>query len=172
MLKMNLQTFADEIAGKIDRKYMAHFLDASFGEGAENYVRLGNDLEEYKVDLNPSTESKTNILGETTFKHNGYETSSEAEPYYATVEDPLFKHLQLIVDTLSKDDTCKTKSLEVHLWEGDETAGFTAVQQECYVVPKSYGGDISGYQIPFTVYYVGTKVKGKYIPSAKKFTAD
>ena len=31
---------------KIERRYMAHYLNAGFG-GAENYCRLGADLEEY-----------------------------------------------------------------------------------------------------------------------------
>lgn len=54
----------------------------------------------------------------------------------------------------------------------DETAGYTAWKQECYVIPTSYGGDTSGYQIPFTVNYVGERVKGKYVPKTKKFTPD
>lgn len=32
---------------KIERKYMAHFLNAAFGSGTASYCRLGNDLEEY-----------------------------------------------------------------------------------------------------------------------------
>ena len=160
------------ITGKIDRKYMAHLLDASFGGDTPNWTRLGKDLEEYTVELNPDTENFKNILGESSFKHNGYEVSSDADPFYAEVGDPLFEQLQKIIDERATDDTCKTKSLEVHLWEGDETAGYTAWQQDCYVVPSSYGGDTSGYQIPFTVNYVGERTKGKYVLSTKKFTAD
>lgn len=157
------------VTGKIDRKYMAHLIDASFGEGTAEWVRLGKDLEEYNVELNPDTESVPNILGQVSFKHNGYEVSSEADPYYAEDGDPLFEHLQLIVDERAKDDTCKTNSLEVHMWEGAETS-YAAYQQECYVVPTSYGGDTSGYQIPFTVHYTGDRVKGTYNASTKTFT--
>lgn len=158
------------VTGNIDRKYMAHMLDASFGEGTASWVRLGKDLEEYSVELNPDTETSKNILGESTFKHNGYEVSADADPFYAEVGNPLFERLQQIVDERAKDDTCKTDSLEVHLWEGDETAGYTAWKQECHVIPTSYGGDTSGYQIPFTVYYTGERVKGTYNPSTKAFT--
>lgn len=159
------------VTGKIERKYMAHMLDASFGGSDPNYVRLGKDLEEYNVELNPDTETSKNILGESTFKHNGYEVSADADPYYAVVGDPLFEKLQEIVDNRHTGDQCKTTALEVHLWDGDETAGFTAYRQECYVVPNSYGGDTSGYQIPFTVYYTGERVKGTYNPTDKTFTA-
>lgn len=172
MMKFNLQIFAGEVTGKIDRKYMAHFLDASFGGSGATYTRLGTDLEEYQVELNPDTETRKNILGESSFVHNGYEISSEADPYYAVVGDPLFLKLQEIVDNRYKDDHCKTKALEVHLWDGDATAGYVAYQEDCYVVPTSYGGDTSGYQIPFTVSYVGNRVKGKYKPADKSFTAD
>lgn len=160
------------VTGKIDRKYMAHFIDASFGGVSAKYVRLGKDLEEFSVELNPETEQKTNIIGETTFKHNGYEASAEADPYYAEVGDPLFERLQKIVDERAKDDTCKTSALEVHLWDGDEDAGYKAVKQDCYVIPTSYGGDTSGYQIPFSVNYVGERTMGTYDPKTGEFTAD
>lgn len=32
---------------KIERKYMAHYLNAAFGSGDASYTRLGSDLEEY-----------------------------------------------------------------------------------------------------------------------------
>ena len=158
------------ITGKIARKYMAHFLDSTFGGNTPSWYRIGADLEEYNVEMNPDTELKKNILGETSFTHNGYEVSGEAEPYYAVVGDALFEKLQNIIDTMANDDTCKTSALEVHLWDGDETAGFKAVKQDCYVVPTSYGGDTSGYQIPFTVNYVGPRVSGTYKNGT--FTAD
>ena len=33
-----------EVKGKIARKYMAHFLDSSFGDETASYTRLGKDL--------------------------------------------------------------------------------------------------------------------------------
>lgn len=156
---------------KIERKYMAHLLDASFGEGKAEWVRIGKDLEEFNVELNPDTETSKNILGETIFRHNGYEESADAEPYYADPDDPLFAPLQEIVDTRATGDACKTKALEVHMWEGTGEE-YEAYQQDCYVVPTSYGGDTSGYQIPFSVYYVGGRTKGTYNATAKTFTEE
>lgn len=161
------------VTGKIDRKYMAHFLDAGSlcGGLTPKYERLGKDLEEYNIELNPDTETSKNILGETTFKHNGYEASSEADPFYAETDSDLFKALQKIVDERLKDDNLKTKAVEVHLWTEETSGAYEAYQQECYVVPTSYGGDTSGYQIPFTVNYVGERVKGTFNPTTKAFTA-
>lgn len=162
------------VTGKIDRKYMAHYIDAGSlcGGPAPKYERLGKDLEEYNVELNPDTETSKNILGESTFKHNGYEVSSDADPFYADTTSDLFTALQKIVDGRLKDDNLKTKAVEVHLWTEAATGEYEAYQQECYVVPTSYGGDTSGYQIPFTVNYVGERVKGKFDISSDTFTAD
>lgn len=53
---------------KLERKYMAHYLNAHFandGEGDASYVRLGKDLEEYSPELSANVEKKSNILGQT-----------------------------------------------------------------------------------------------------------
>lgn len=161
------------VTGKIARKYMAHYIDASFGGSTANWYRIGKDLEEYNVEMNPDTEVRKNILGESSFVHNGYEISADADPYYAVVGDALFEKLQTIIDTQANDDTCKTDILEVHLWdEGSTTGTFVAYKQEAYVVPTSYGGDTSGYQIPFTVNYTGTKIAGKFSTTNNTFTPD
>lgn len=162
------------VTGKIDRKYMAHYIDAGSlcGETTSKYERLGKDLEEYNVELNPDTETSKNILGESTFKHNGYEVSSDADPFYADTTSNLFTALQKIVDGRLKDDNLKTKAVEVHLWTEAEEGKYEAYQQDCYVVPTSYGGDASGYQIPFTVNYTGERVKGKFDIDSNTFTAD
>ena len=103
---------------------------------------------------------------------NGYEVSSDADPFYADTTSDLFGALQKIVDGRLKDDNLKTKAVEVHLWTEATAGKYEAYQQECYVVPTSYGGDTSGYQIPFTVNYTGERVKGKFDISSGTFTAD
>lgn len=160
------------IEGKIDRKYMGHLVDAGLlchGTTSE-WERLGSDLEEYNIDLSPDIETKKNILGQSSVHINGYEESSEANPYYADTKSKLFPKLQEIVDYRHKDDNCRTNALEVHLWEGDMENGYVAWQQECYVIPTSYGGDNSGYQIPFGVHYFGERTKGIF--KDKTFTPD
>ena len=156
-----------QITGKIARKYMAHFLDASFMGTTPVLYRLGSDLEAFNVELNPSTEQRQNILGENTFTHSGYEISATVEPYFAVVGDALFEKLQAIVDGQKTDDSLKTYAYEVHLWQtGSGEGKFEAYRQEVYVVPTSYGGDTTGYQIPFEVHYVGEKVLGDFTPAS------
>lgn len=160
------------VEGKIDRKYMGHFIDAGSlcGGQTPKYERLGKDLEEYNVELNPDTETSKNILGESTFKHNGYEVSSDADPYYADTTSALFEKLQKIIDERLKDDNLKTDAVEVHLWKESVSGKYEAYKQACYIVPTSYGGDTSGYQIPFTVNYVGERTKGTFDTETGAFT--
>ena len=162
---------ADTVTGKIARKYMAHFVDTNFGAQTASFYRLGKDLEEYTVALNPDVTVFKNILGETNLTNNGYQRGGSAAPFYCEVGDPLFEKLQGFVDTEPTDDTLKTTVVEVHLWDEGSTAGtYTAFSQPCYIVPTSYGGDTSGYQIPFDIHYVGERTAGTFDLATKTFT--
>ena len=74
---------------KIQRKYMAHYLNAAFSDPEASYVRLGNDLEEYAPELSANVEKKANILGQTTVVIDSYQKQGEVSPYYAEEGAPL-----------------------------------------------------------------------------------
>lgn len=163
------------MAGKIERKYMAHYVDtANLGTTtatSASWYWLGDDFEEYNIELNPDTEQRKNIKGETAFDFNGYEPSSSGDPFYAREGDALFAKLQDIIDNRYQGDQCLTDTLEVHMWEEGSTSGtYVTYKQPAYIVPTSYGGDTSGYQIPFDVTYVGKRVKGTFNPTSGSFT--
>ena len=155
---------------KIERKYMAHYLNAAFGSGDASYTRLGSDLEEYSPELTANVEKKSNIVGESTVTINGYQKQGEVSPYYAEPGDPLFERLQAIIDGDLVLDDLKTDIVEVKLWDKDTAGAYPAVREECYIEVVSYGGDATGYQIPFNVHYTGVKTKGTFDPATKKFT--
>ena len=152
----------------IERKYLAHYLDASFGGEETEYVRLGADLEEYNEELNPDVEITKNIIGEQRVSHNGYEVQSEVDPYYADYDDPLFEKLSEIINERKTGDGCVTTKVDVLLQE-DGTVVW-AYREKLYVVPSSIGGDTSGVQIPFTLYNAGERVKGNWNVTQKTFT--
>lgn len=158
---------------KIERKYMAHFLNATFGgdAGTASYVRLGKDLEEYSPELSANVEKKQNILGQTSVTIDSYQKQGEVSPYYAEKGDPLFEKLQAIIDGDLVLDNLKTDIVEVKLWESGTSDAFSAVKEECYIEVSSYGGDTTGYQIPFNVHYTGIKTKGTFNLTTKAFTA-
>ena len=158
---------------KIERKYMAHYLNAVFAgdTGTAAYVRLGKDLEEYSPELSANVEKKSNIMGETSVTIDSYQKQGEVAPYYAEKDDPLFTKLQAIIDGDLVLDDLKTDIVEVKLWETESSGAYPAVKEECYVEVSSYGGDTTGYQIPFNVHYTGVKTTGTFNVSTKTFTA-
>lgn len=153
---------------KIERKYLAHFIDAAFGGTETNYIRLGKDLEEYVEELNPDVEVNKNILGEQNVQHNGYEVQSEIDPFYAYTGDPLFEALAEIANERKTGDDCVTTKVDVLLDAMGQI--LWAYREDIWVVPNSIGGDTSGVQIPFSVYNAGNRVKGTFDMKTKKFT--
>ena len=155
---------------KIDRKYLAHYINVGAEEAV--YERLGKDLEEFSAELSAQVETKKNILGETSVVISGYEKTGAVEPYYAEEGSGLFRVLQSIIDEGKVLDDVKTDVVEVKLWEGKDGTSFPAYKEEAYIEVTSYGGDTTGYQIPFTLHYTGAKQKGTFDVSTKVFTAE
>lgn len=155
---------------KIERKYLAHYINtATTGEAA--YERLGKDLEEFSPELSAQVDTKKNILGETSILISSYEKTGSIEPYYAEKESPLFTRLQDIIDNQLVLDDLKTDVVEVKLWDDADDGQYPAIKEEAYIEVSSYGGDTTGYQIPFTLHFTGVRTKGTFNVSTKTFTA-
>lgn len=153
---------------RMERKYLAHFIDATFGGVTPNYVRLGKDLETYNEELNPQVEIRRNILGEQNVIHQGYQVQSTAEPFYADQNDPLFEPIAEVANERKTGADCQTTRVEVLVdAEGNQ---IWAWREDCWVVPNAVGGDTSGVQLPFNVYNAGNRVPGVFDMSQKTFT--
>ncbi len=144
---------------KLERKALLHYLDASFGGETPLWFLIGKDIEDMAVELNPDTESKENILGETTTTDNGYQPTMSADPYYANPEDDIYEKVQDIAMNRKKGDACKTKILEVIIDDTADTA-HKAWQEDVIVKPQSYGGGTEGINIPFEVSFDGNRKEG------------
>ena len=155
---------------KIERKYLAHFIDANFGNETANYIRLGKDLEEYNIELNPDVETLKDILGETSSNVRGYEPSGSVDTYYAYNGDPLFEHLSDIVNERSTGSQLKTTVVDVLL--NSEGVITWAYREDVLVIPQSIGGDTGGVQIPFEIMYNGNRKKGTFDMTTKTFTEE
>ncbi len=156
---------------KIDRKYLAHFINTADRDAEAVYERLGKDLEEFSPELSAQVDTRKNILGQTSVVISGYEKTGAVEPYYADSGTGLFNKLQGILDEGKVLDDLKTDVVEVKLWEEAEGTAYPAIREEVFIEINSYGGDTGGYQIPFTVHYTGEKVKGMFDVTTKTFTA-
>ena len=156
---------------KIERKYLAHYINgAQPGKEAAEYERLGKDLEEFSPELSAQVDTKKNILGESSILISGYEKSGSVEPFYAEQGSALFARLQEIIDGDLVLDQLKTDVVEVKLWEAASEGAYPAVKETAYIEINSYGGDTTGYQIPFTLHYTGEKVAGTFDVETKTFT--
>lgn len=170
---------------RIERKYMAHYIDTTFtydprieyyAEFNPSWYRIGEDLEEYNVELSPRVEVEQNFRGDDWVVSNGYEMSGEADPFYAYEGDALFSRLQSIIDNLYDDKKCFTYALEVQLFTPLGNGAYKAYMRPCYVTPIGYGGDTTGYQIPFGVAYLNNfNTQGRFVPDGNgsgTFTPD
>ncbi|MBE6129556.1 MAG: hypothetical protein E7185_09805 [Erysipelotrichaceae bacterium] len=158
-------------SGAIERKYLAHYINCTPSAQTATYERIGKDLEEYNVELNAEVEKKKNILGETSIKLSSYEVQGTVEPFYAEIGSDLFTFLQDLVDNRKVLDAVKTDMVEVHTWETPTSNAYPAIKEEVYIEVTSYGGDTTGYQIPFNVHYTGKRTSGTFNPTTKAFAA-
>ncbi len=155
---------------KIERKYLAHYINCAAPGSEALYERLGKDLEEYSPELSAQVDTKKNILGQTSVLISGYEKTGAVEPYYAESGSALFERLQGIIDGQLVLDDLKADVVEVKLWEQSEGGKYPASREEVIIEVTSYGGDTTGYQIPFKVHYTGNKTAGTFDVSSKTFT--
>ena len=157
-------------AQKMQRKFFQNFVDTSMNGTTASYYRLGKDLEEFSAEMSAQVETKKNILGESSILISGYEKTASVEPYYAEEGTALFQRLQDILDNASVLDEMKTDVVEVKLWNPAQDGVYPAIREEAYIEITSYGGDTTGYQIPFTLHYTGNRTHGTFDVASKTFT--
>ena len=142
---------------KYDRNRLMFF--ASFN--GTNWEALGRDNDELTKELNPDTETSKNVLGETTFRHSGYEPEVEVDPYDADPSSALYEKLAAAaMQEKYGDSDIKGYFIEVIFTSVNDTNGTmsgTGYKRDAYIVPQSTGGDTAGLGIPFTVNPVGAQ---------------
>lgn len=166
---------------KLNREALAHYLDTAWNTKVADASKavfeiLGEDIEEMSVEMNPETEQRKNILGQTKTIDSGFTPTMSADPWYANTDSKLYPHMKKIVFEQLKGDERKTLMLEVIVEDTAETE-HTAYLREVKVTPTSYGGGTEGFNIPFTVDFDGAYAKGTVTAESVKagapvFTAD
>ncbi len=156
----------------IERKYLAHYIDASFGGTVANY-RLGKDVEEYNIELNPSVETKKNIMGENSVALTGYEVSSSLDTYYGSYDETLTAKLMQIANERRTGNAVKTTVVDVLIDDTDEELSVVwAYREDAIIAVKSIGGGNAGVNLPFDIHYAGNRVKGTWNLTSKTFTPE
>lgn len=164
---------------KTPRKCLAHYVDAEFDASYEatDYQLIGADLTTFNVALNPQIDTTTNILGQTSVIHRGYQPTSAVDTFYHDAKKALeAKIIELAMSRKFDGDACKTSYVEVLYQEGEtedaEPTPIRAYREDIVCAITNYGGDTSGVQSPFDIHYAGNRVKGTFDRKTRKFTAD
>ncbi len=156
---------------KYERKYLAHFIDTTFGGTSASYDRLGKDLDDYSIELNPEVETKKNILGEQSVNVKGYEPQASVGTYYAVKGDGLWEKLNAIVNNRATGSQLETTVIDA-LIEPTSSSPLnvaSAYKEDVVIVPQSIGGS-DGIQIPFDIYYKGNRTAVTGTIASGKFT--
>jgi len=158
----------------VERKYLAHYIDASFGGTTAEYVRLGKDLEEYNEELNPNISSIINIIGEKRVRNQGYDVSASVSPYFAEYDENLSTKIFDIYNRRLTGDECRTSVVDVLLkpptTEGGNPTVVWAYRRAVYISVDSVGGNTEGVQIPFTINDEGQPVRVNFDPTNNTVT--
>ena len=146
---------------KLKREYLLHYIDANFGEETPNWYLIGDDIESMAVELSSSVTMKKNILGQNKANDEGDEPSVSADTYYANANDIIYPKLKDIALNRLTGDDCKTQIIEVLI---DKDGGtYDAWIEDCIIKPQSYGGDITGVNIPFNINFNGNRKQGTVV---------
>lgn len=143
-------------------RFIVMFTAASSGWDA-----LGKDNDSLVKELNPDTEVSKNVLGESTFKHSGYEPSIDLDPYYMDPGRVMYSHLlECAMEEKYGEADLLGYFAEAFFTSVDSAAGTMSgycYQRRAWFIPKSTGGDTAGYSIPYTINPVGPMTKRKIV---------
>lgn len=133
----------------------------------ENWTLLGKDTDAMSMALNPDVETNKNILGETTVNNNGFSPELALDSYKARTEDAIYEQIKDIAMNRKTDEaTTGAYLLEAILTDEVKNSDTTTLTGEAWmenvvVVPQEYGGDTSGFNLPFTIHMNGGRTAGK-----------
>ena len=134
-------------------------ITVNYTKASGGWEALGKDNDSLAKELNPDTENSKNVLGESTFRHSGYEPEVSVDPYYIDPSRKMYKRIL--------KNAIEEKYGEADLLGKFAEAFFTNANKEkrimtgyCFVrdawfVPQSTGGDTTAYAIPVTITPVG-----------------
>lgn len=155
---------------KIKRELFKTFINCA-KTGEAKYEVLGQDLEEFNVEMGANVVKQPNILGENSVSIDRYEKTASVEPYKADSGTPLFEYLKEIIDEEKTLDDLNTDVVMVDVFGTATSGAYPAYKEDVVVEVKSYGGNTEAFQIPFDLHFTGKRTKGTFNPTTKAFTA-
>ena len=158
---------------KAARKLLRTYVDVGTSSTPEWFL-VGSGIEDSSIELNPNTESKTDILGITTTEVTKWEPKQGFDPFTIKGGSKLAFKLHKIWTDKKPELLSQFKVLIVYKYIGDTTSGYEAeIQNGCTISMTSIGG--SAYvDMPIEISYSNDSTHGTvaFTDDVPTFTAD
>lgn len=158
---------------KVARKLLRTYVNVGTTETKEWFL-VGSGVEDSSIELNPNTESVTDILGVTTTDVTRWEPAQSFDPFTIKGGSALAFKLHEIWTNKTPELLSQFEVLIVYHYIGTETDGYEAeLQKNCTINITSLGG--SAYvDMPIEILYSNDSTKGtvKFTEGVPAFTAD
>lgn len=151
---------------KVARKLLRTYVNVGESESPEWEI-VGHGIEESTIELNPDTETKTDILGVTTTTVNKWEATQSFDPFTIKGDSALALKLHQIWQDKTPEKLSQFDVLIVYKYIGEDSTGYEAEKQKnCTINITSIGG--SAYvDMPIEITYSNDIERGTV-----KFTGD
>lgn len=158
---------------KAARKLLRTYVDVSDNNETPEWFIVGSGIEDSSIELNPDTETKTDILGVTETTVNKWEPAQSFDPFTIKGGSKLAFKLHQIWQDKTPEKLSQFKVLIVYKYIGTVSDGYEAeVQKNCTINITSIGG--SAYvDMPIEITYSNDIERGtvKYTGDKPTFTA-
>lgn len=156
---------------KAARRLLRTYVDVS-DTGTPEWEIVGSGIEDSSIELNPDTETTTDILGVTTTTVNKWEASQSFDPFTIKGDSTLAFKLHQIWQNKTPEKLSQFKVLIVYKYIGSESSYEAEVQKNCTINMTSIGGS-SYVDMPIEITYsndieIGTVTFSDDVPT---FTA-
>lgn len=157
---------------KAGRKLLRTYVDVSDDANAHEWYLVGSGVEDSSIELNPDTETVTDILGVTTTTVQKWEPSQSFDPFTVKGGSKLAFKLHQIWQDKTPEKLSQFNVLIVYKYIGDDSDGYEAeVHKNCTINITSIGG--SAYvDMPIEITYSNDIDKGtvKFAKDVPTFT--
>ncbi len=154
---------------KAARKLLRTYVNTGNSESKEWFL-VGSGVEDSSIELNPNTETVTDILGVTTTDVTKWEPAQSFDPFTVKGGSTLAFKLHEIWTNKTPELLSQFEVLIVYKYIGEESSGYEAeLQKNCTINITSIGG--SAYvDMPIEITYSNDSVKGTVTFSEDKPT--
>ncbi len=157
---------------KAARRLLMTFVDVSDKTDAPEWELVGSGVEDSSLELNPNTETTTDILGITETSVTKWEPNQSLDPNTVKGGSKLNYKLHSIWQNKTPELLSKFNVLIVYAYIGEKTAFEAEMQKNCTINITSIGGS-AHVDMPIEIMYSNDSVRGtvSIVDGVPAFTA-